>query len=192
LITFTQLKKLATILLSIILAFNLGGYLLLVDYLSYKERNKVQAIIENETYASNHLVELSVPVDLPYLSDWQGWEKHEGMVVINGVPHQFVERKLEAGHMHYKCLPNNGLKQVLSARETFLKLSYDLSNAPAEKGSHHQKVNVKPPVLEIIDFFGKFTLKPLSGQPKIPYQQAVNKNFIGAIITVPTPPPDVA
>jgi hypothetical protein len=186
------LKKLATILLSIIFAFNLGGYLLLVDYLSFKERTKVQAIIENETYESNHLVELSVPVDLPYLFDWQEWEKHEGMVVINGVPHQFVERKLEAGRMHYRCLPNNGLKQVLSARETFMKLSYDLTKAPAEKNSNSSKINVKPPVLEIIDLFSKYSLKPLSLNFNEPHQQAIYKNLQGAIMPVPTPPPDVA
>lgn len=178
-------------MLTIILAFSLGGYLLLVDYLSYQERNKIQAIIENKTYESIHLVEMSVPVDLPYLLDWQEWEKHEGMVVINGVPHQFVERKLEAGRMHYRCLPNNGLKQVLSARETFMKLSYDHANIPAEKGSNSLKINVKPPVLEIIDLFSKFTIKPLPPQRKAHKQRTLNESFSAAIMAVPTPPPDL-
>jgi hypothetical protein len=172
--------------------FNLCGYLLLVDFLKYREQLFVQQIIESKTYQNSDVLELSAPVDLPYLSDWQDWEQVEGMVVIEQVPYQFVERKLQGGRMYYRCLPNKGMHRVLSARENFLSLSYDLTNANTQKSPFSSTVKVKPPVFDMICLNPVFKAGILLPNRLNTFSGYVSKNLARIVIPAPTPPPDIA
>jgi hypothetical protein len=87
-------------------------------------------------YDATALIEIHVPVSLPYQTDWKEFERVNGEVEYNGMHYKFVERKLQGGEMIYKCIPNEGKAQLVNARENFFKLVNDLqTQEPSSKKS---------------------------------------------------------
>lgn len=172
------------------LLFTTAGYRALVNLLEKQAQENMQAVIEEKTYDPAHLIELSVRLDLPYLSDWHNWEAVEGMVTIEGVPYQYVERILKDGKMIYRCLPNDGMQQAISARDRFMQFSYDLTHPGGQKSPSHPGSSIKPPLPDL------FSIELLSlnhpdaaGLLKQPFQ-FLSAYIINAGPSVPTPPPD--
>ncbi len=183
-------KKIAAIFSLSILLFTAAGYRLLVNFLEYHAQENLQAVIEEKTYNPAHLIELSVNLDLPYLSDWHGWEAVEGMVTIDGIPYQYVERMLKGGKMTYRCLPNEGMQQAISARDRFLKLSYDFTHPSGQKSSSPLGSSIKPPLPELF-CFDLFALRHPSGDEyPTHFSQHPAISVSNITLVVLTPPPD--
>jgi hypothetical protein len=129
------LKKIATIAILAILLFNSLGYRLLTQYLQHRADTQLQARIDERRYNPASLLELSVDLSLPYTTDQQQWQQYEGSIVIDGIHYRYVERKIENGRLYVRCLPNTGKQQVLSARDEFFKLAYNLGQPVEQKKS---------------------------------------------------------
>ncbi len=185
-------KKFAAIFSLSLLLFTAAGYRLLVNFLEYHAQENLQAVIEEKAYDPEQLIELSVTLDLPYLSDWHGWEAVEGMVTIDGVPYQYVERMLKGGKMTYRCLPNNGMQQAISARDRFMQLSYDFTHPSGQKSPSPGGISIKPPLPDLF-CFELFSLShPSAGAYLSHCLQSPPVSFSNIILSVPTPPPNMA
>ncbi len=95
---------------------------MVADWLQNRAEDRLQAVIDNRSFNSENLVELSVITNLPYTNDWLEWEHVNGTIEINGAHYQYVERKLDKGKMLYRCLPNNEKQTVVAARDEFFQL----------------------------------------------------------------------
>ncbi len=186
------MKKISTIFYLSLLLFTSGGYRVLVNWLEHRAQQDMQVVIEERNFDPAQLVELSVSLDLPYLSDWHDWEAVEGIVSIDGTPHQYVERMLKGGKMHYRCLPNNGMEQVQSARDRFMQFSYHFTHPGTQKNPVNTTVSIKPPLPDLI-CLDRFSINPLTiAKPLKPEISFVNRALPSATVSVPTPPPDFA
>lgn len=116
------MKKAAAIGIIAILLFNLGGYRILADFLQTKAELRLEARIDEGNYDNQQVIELSVVTNLPYTNDWKEWERCSGTIEVNGLHYQYIERKLEKGSMHYRCLPNAEKINVVTARDEFFQL----------------------------------------------------------------------
>lgn len=115
--------------------FNSLGYRLLTQYLQHRADTKLQARIDERKYNPASLLELSVDLSLPYSTDQQHWQQHEGNIVIDGIHYRYVERKIANGRLYVRCLPNTGKQQVLSARDEFFKLAHNIGQPVEQKKS---------------------------------------------------------
>lgn len=107
-----------------------------MDYIEKHQNNQLETEIDNKQYNEASLVEIRVPVSLPYQNDWKEFERVDGAVEYNGMHYKYVERKLENGEMIYRCIPNREKVQLLNARDEFFKLVNDLqTQKPSEKKS---------------------------------------------------------
>jgi len=185
-------KKFAAIFSLSLLLFTAAGYRLLVNLLEHHAQENLQAVIEEKTYNPAHLIELSVNIDLPYLSDWHGWEAVEGMVTIDGIPYQYVERMLKGGKMTYRCLPNEGMQQAISARDRFMRFSYDFTHPGGQKSPLQTGISIKPPLPELF-YFDLFAISHPAVEPlQAPFLQNPAHYFSSITLSVPTPPPNRA
>ena len=100
------MKKLAAILLLAILIFNWIGYRFVVDYLQHKSDRQLEARLDKNQYDESQLVELKVPIHLPYQTSWAAYERYDGEIALNGTLYKYVERKLSDDTLYLKCLPN--------------------------------------------------------------------------------------
>ena len=94
--------------------------------------------LQKHQYAEHELVELRVPLHLPYLSDWNDFEQYHGETTINGNHYRFVKRKLEKGELVLLCIRNQQRDNISKAGNDYFKQVNDL---PVEKkGKNNQKL----------------------------------------------------
>lgn len=129
------MKKIAAILLLGTLVFNWFGYQLLTDYLQYRADKKLEARLDDDDYDEAHLIELKVPVSLPYQTNWDDFERYNGEIEIDGVHYKYVKRKVYNDSLILLCLPNESKMQIENARENFFKLVNDLQTSESQKSN---------------------------------------------------------
>ena len=86
------MKKLAAILLVALLFFNWYGYRLITDYMQQRSDAQLEARLDQNDYDESQLIELRVPLNLPYHNDWTEFERYDGEVEIEGVHYKYVKR----------------------------------------------------------------------------------------------------
>jgi hypothetical protein len=124
-------KKLLAIAVTALLAFNLAGYQALTAWLQHRADEQLLAKVEEENFDEAEIIEISVPLNLPYTSDWQYWQPVSGTIQLDGIPYNYIAQKLTGGRMYYRCLPNVAKKMAINARDEFLKLAYNLTHGDA-------------------------------------------------------------
>jgi hypothetical protein len=144
------MRQVASISLFLILAFNWLGYDIVVAVLNARAHYTAQKSIDSRQYDPSRLIEIKVPLDLPYSTDWASFEQVKGVISFEGVLYNFVERKYENGQMTYRCLPNQRGTEIQNARDYFYSLVYDLDkqekgdSAPKQHAS--KKLNIETTV----------------------------------------------
>ncbi len=137
-----MLKKLAAILLTALLAFNWYGYRLLINYFEDRANTHLQAKLDKDQYDESSLIQIRVPLNTPYISDWDHYEKYEGETEINGIHYKYVKRKIEKGELVLLCIPNQQKTNLQSARQDFFKQVNDLQQPGAKKDSKDHSVKI--------------------------------------------------
>lgn len=113
----------------------LGGYQLLFNQLGKQADKAFVAAIDDKAYNENDLIEIKVPIELPYMQNWDSYERYDGEVIVDGVHFNYVKRKLVNDSMSFLCLPNVEKNRLYNARETFFALVYNLDKQDSKKES---------------------------------------------------------
>ena len=90
-------------------------------------------------YDDSRLVELKIPINLPYQTSWSSFERYDGEVTLNGTLYKYVKRKVFNDTLYLMCLPNTGKMKLESARNDFFMHSNDLAQGNASDKSNHSK-----------------------------------------------------
>jgi hypothetical protein len=106
------LKKIAAILLILLLAFNWYGYRFVISAMKYTADRKLEASIDNSQYDESQLIELRVAMNLPYQQRFTEFERHYGEIEIDGTTYTYVKRKVEGDVLVLKCIPNSSKQQL--------------------------------------------------------------------------------
>jgi hypothetical protein len=180
------IRRLATILLITLLAFNWYGYRLLTEYLQTAASAQLQSRLDNNEYDASKLVELRVPLNMPYITDWDDFETYEGETQINGIHYKYVKRKVENGELVLLCIPNQQKTQLQTAQHDFFKLVNDLQQPTGKK--HSTDHSIKIPLSDVIaDNNSNITLYVTGiSTPRTLYQKYISSAFIAT----PTQPPE--
>jgi hypothetical protein len=89
--------------------------------------------LDNDNYDESQLVEMRIPLNMPYLNNQAAFERFDGEAEVNGVHYKYVKRKIENGNLVILCLPNQAKAKLLSARDDFYKLVNDLQQTSQNK-----------------------------------------------------------
>ena len=84
------------------------------------------ARLDQSDYLDKDLIEMKVPVNLPYQTNWSEFERYDGEIVIAGVHYNYVKRKLQNDTLILMCIPNTDKMKLFNARETFFSLVNDM------------------------------------------------------------------
>lgn len=101
------MKSTSSILLLLLLTFNLVGYRLYYAYLIYDNQQQVTETIEDNGNDLAGLIEIKIPLKLPYPSKWAGTEMVNGEIELNGIQYTLVKRKISGDSITVYCLPNS-------------------------------------------------------------------------------------
>jgi hypothetical protein len=127
-------RKIAAILLLAILTFNWFGYRLVISYLQNEANRQLESKLDVDEYDAAQLIELKIPLHMPYQSNRSDFERVDGEVEIDGVHYKYVKRKVVDGTLILLCLPNEQKMKIESAKINFLKHIGDFQTS-SKKGS---------------------------------------------------------
>jgi len=115
--------------------------------------NKLEARLDVNDYNEASLIELKVPLDLPYQTDWTEFERYDGEVTVDGQHYKYVKRKVQDGMLLVKCIPNQTKHHIESARDQFFQLANDLQTDNGSKKTDAPKQSlIKNNITECEEF----------------------------------------
>ncbi|MEP7257023.1 MAG: hypothetical protein ABI687_01515 [Flavitalea sp.] len=136
------MKKLVAITLLLIHFFNLAGYLFLFWYLSIESNKQAVSIIDKHQYKTEDLIEVKVPVNMPYVSNWNDYEPFEGEIILNGIHRNYVKRKVSDDTLYLLCLPNKQRDKLLVAKNDFSNKVNDVNDPDKKTDGQVKKINL--------------------------------------------------
>ncbi|MDX2045600.1 MAG: hypothetical protein SFU87_02390 [Chitinophagaceae bacterium] len=122
------MRKFLAISLLLVHVFNMGGYQLLFNYFEKEQGLRFIQQLDSQQYNEADLVEVKVPVLVPYHNNWSDFERYDGEITIEGVHYNYVKRKVQNDTLILLCLPNQEKMQMQTARDQFFSLVNDLQN----------------------------------------------------------------
>ena len=129
------MKKIASILLLGLLLFNWCGYRWVINIVQQNADTKLEAKLDRNEYDESQLIEIKVPVSMPYQTDWADFERYDGEIEVNGIHYKYVKRKVQDGQLVLKCIPNQTKQRLESAKDDIFKATNDLQQDNAAKKS---------------------------------------------------------
>lgn len=190
------MKKIASILLLMLLFFNWYGYRLLSDFLQERSDNRLEAKLDQNLYDEQQLIELRIPITLPYHTETKEFERYNGQIELNGVHYQYVKRKIENGELVLLCLPNQEKQQLANARDQFFKLVNDIDQTPgtkegAQKSEKGEGFSFKKLLSEYQQETNQWQLSLIPNS--LLFYNESSKNFLpGCFVLCPEQPPELS
>lgn len=101
-----------------------------------KANTQLVAKLDRNDYNDNQLIEIRIPLNMPYLTTQADFERCDGQVEVNGQHYNYVKRKIDNGQLVLKCIPNETRQRLQSARNDLFSLVNDLQqDHPAKKST---------------------------------------------------------
>lgn len=137
------LKRIGAILLLLIFLFNWFGYRIVSDFLEQKFNARLEEKFDNNNYDESQLVEIKVPINLPYQTTWTSFERYDGEIELNGIHYKYVKRRVHNDSLVLLCLPNEKKMELQTTRDDFFRLINDLSPAQGKKSDTPNSLSFK-------------------------------------------------
>ncbi|RYY57761.1 MAG: hypothetical protein EOO09_01525 [Chitinophagaceae bacterium] len=134
------MKKLAAISLICLLAFNWFGYRIVTGVMSDDADQRLEAQLDTEQYEDSQLIEVRIPLNVPYQVSQAEFERHYGEVEADGIIYTYVKSKVEMNELVLKCIPNDAKKQIREAGNDFYKKTNGLDQDQSGKKTNNQVV----------------------------------------------------
>ncbi|HRN55227.1 MAG TPA: hypothetical protein PLL71_02180 [Agriterribacter sp.] len=131
------MRQLTAISLIFLFLFNLVGYRALLQYWETQGDAKLEARLDQQQYDEKDLIEVKIPIHLPYHNNWSDFERYDGEIDIDGVHYKYVKRKIFNDSLILLCIPNNIKIKISTARDEFFSLVNDLQKDAANTKSSH-------------------------------------------------------
>ena len=130
---------------------------------------ELQSNVEKNRYNNEDLVEIRVPLNLPYQTDWKEFQSYDGNIQVDGVDYRYVKRKVEKGELVLLCIPNHSKTHLTTARDRFFMLVNDLQHNGHSKTDGKQAPTVKSPATEYWHDISSFSFSPYHNFERIEY-----------------------
>jgi hypothetical protein len=128
-------KNIAAILILALLVFNWIGYRFVVNYLQQNADRKLESRIDQNDFDESQLVEIRVPLNMPYQNTWTEFERHYGQIEIDGKFYNYVKRKIEDGWLILKCLPNEQKQNIRNNGDVLFQITDGIAQDQNSKSS---------------------------------------------------------
>lgn len=117
------------------MVFNLAGYRLLFCAIEENVTANLEQKIAAGKYSDEQLVEISIPLNMPYYSD-KDYENVYGETDWNGEHYRYVKRKVSGNTLYLLCLPNKEKTSIVKVKNEFTKAVNDI---PGNKQGSQEK-----------------------------------------------------
>ncbi len=163
---------------------------MVVEYMQQKADNQLEACLDNNSYDDSQLIELKVPINVPYQTNWSTFQRYDGEIEINGLLYKYVKRKVANDTLYVMCIPNTKKMHLENAREDFFKISNDLMQSNSSKKSDNSKSNTfKNQLTDYIQYLSSVNNNSLSNSQNF-WLPVKFQNTLSSPHLSPEQPPD--
>ena len=129
------MKTAAAILLMGILLFNWFGYRVLNDFMQDRSNLQLQSQLDLRHYDESQLMTIKLPAaHLSYYNNSAAFERVDGQIEINGVPYQYVKRRIYNDSIELLCIPNQMVLNLRVSGEDYFRLINDVQRSQQGQG----------------------------------------------------------
>ncbi len=149
-----SLTRVFVITLLSIYLFNLSGYFIYYKYFIYRSDKQAIIALDNRLYNESELMEIKIPLNLPYLTSQTEYERVDGELQYQGVYYNYVERKISNDTLFLKCRQNNLKTSLYRSLNEYTKKANDIPSE--DKGGS----SVKKPsfAYEYVQHFASYAI----------------------------------
>ena len=90
--------------------------------------------MDESRYNTGDLVQIKIPLHLPYYTSQTDFERIEGEVTYRGVYYNYVKRKVANDTLYILCLPNEAKSKLHGAQTDFANNTNDLPSGTQHAG----------------------------------------------------------
>ena len=179
------MKKIIAICFAGILLFSTGGYHPFISLLQQKADRNLESLLDEEVYDESRLIEIRVPLNMPYQQRYTGYERHYGNIEVEGQSYTYVKKKIDGDVVIFQCIPNVSRQQLKDMRYDLTRANSNI--ATTEQGPSQQKqpsliknslgdfddqLNTafqQIPVMLTRSFYDNYLLYPVDSFGKVPH-----------------------
>jgi len=88
-------------------------------FLQQQHKIALEYNLDKHEYNRNELIEIRLPLHMPYYADQAGFERVNGAITVQGVPYKYVLRKVENGELVLLCLEDGQRTNIDHAKNEF-------------------------------------------------------------------------
>jgi hypothetical protein len=136
------LKKIGSILFLLILIFNFWGYKWALSYLEQKATVRLEQKLDAGKYDISQLVEVKIPLHLPYYNEQSSYENFYGEVELNGQNYQYVKRKIAGDTLYLLCIQHTEKNNIQTAQSDYFKTVNNLQHDGQQKGNQPASIKL--------------------------------------------------
>jgi len=159
--------------------------------MQHKTNENLEALLDSNSYDDAQLVELKIPLHLPYQTNRTTFERYNGEIELNGRLYKYVKRKVVNDTLYLMCIANTKKMHLETARNDFFKLSNDLNQTNNSKKTDNSLSVFKS--LQIVynnSVFDHHINSPFAFQENF-WLPAKTKSLLSSIHLSPEQPPDL-
>jgi len=184
-------RKIAAILLICLLVFNWYGYRFVTNYFQQQADSQLEAKIDVNDYDESQLIEIRVPLDIPYQNRASGFERHYGEIEFNGKIYAFVKRKVENGYLVLKCIPNTVKENIKNADNILFATNNGFDQEHNSKSNSPLSIIFKSIFSDYDDYSQSYNLRNVADNNQKPPHTGISF-FNSVCLPVSEQPPEVA
>jgi hypothetical protein len=178
------LKKTTAILLLIIHLFNLGGYLVVRQYLVYRSDQFYNEQVKKGLYNIFDVSEIKVPFHSPGIKDSKNFREVSGSVRFQNASYNYVAVRTTRDTLHLLCIPN--YETTILAKHNIIWVP-GIKDIPVPKKEHVPYAGVLLPAGFIFTFHYAAVEPPVIGLIKS--STAYHYTLVSRHIDIPKQPP---
>lgn len=133
------LRKIIAICFFAILLFSTGGYHPFISLLQQKADRNLESLLDQEVYEETSLIEIRVPLNMPYQQRYTGYERHYGNIEVDGQSYTYVKKKIDGDVVIFQCIPNVSRQQLKDMRYDFTRANSNVATTaegPQKQTTH--------------------------------------------------------
>ena len=127
------MKKLIAYILLFSISFNIGGKLLVHEYMACQSDRFYTRQTAKGFYNVNDLTQVTIPTDMPNIAEWSNYESVSGCVTFQNASYNYVKMKITKHAIYLMCVPNYNTTRLSDQNTIVVK---NISDIPVTKKNH--------------------------------------------------------
>jgi hypothetical protein len=123
------LRKIASIILLVVLLFNMVGYRAWFYYAEMKSDAAMEASMDKDQYDQDNIVSINIALDNPYQIEQKSFERVNGELSFQGKTYKYFRRRVSNGNLTIQCLPDQNKMVLKKARAEYASNANDLTGS---------------------------------------------------------------